>query len=91
MSDDGSDGNDCHSASAPCKNLQVVLDKAMDGADIYVTSYTLALDFAIVYISYWHNCVINSSVSYTLRSYHNSSVRLTCPGIHFLIFFEVAE
>ena len=27
--------------SAPCRNLQTVLDRATDGADIYVTSETL--------------------------------------------------
>ena len=45
MSGDGSDDNDCHSASTPCRNLQTVLDRATDGADIYVTSDTLSLDF----------------------------------------------
>ena len=45
MSDNGTDNNDCHSASAPCKNLQTVLDRATDDADIYVTSDTLSLDF----------------------------------------------
>ena len=43
VSDDGSDNNDCHSESAPCKNLQTVLDRATDGADIYVTSRTFSL------------------------------------------------
>ena len=38
VSDDGSDDSDCHSASAPCRNLQIVLDRAANGADIYVTS-----------------------------------------------------
>ena len=44
LSDSGSDNNDCHSESEPCKNLQTVLDRATDGADIYVTSDTLSLD-----------------------------------------------
>ena len=43
VSDDGSDDNDCHSASAPCRNLQTVLNNATDGADIYVTFDTLSL------------------------------------------------
>ena len=47
VSDFGSDDNNCHSASAPCRNLQTILDRAIDGADIYVTSNTLSLDFVI--------------------------------------------
>ena len=44
MSDSGSDENDCHTESAPCLNQQTVLDRATEGADIYVTSDTLSLD-----------------------------------------------
>ena len=44
MSDYGSDENDCHSVSAPCRSLQTVLNRAADGADIYVTSDTLSID-----------------------------------------------
>ena len=44
MSDGGSDDNDCCLGSTPCRNLQTVLDRARDGAHIYVTSPTLSLD-----------------------------------------------
>ena len=85
VSDDGSDDNDCDSVSAPCRNLQTVVDRATDGADIYVTSNTLSLDFVFKiqnrYIHYRRYCVISSNLSYTLRSYHNSSIKLTCAGI----------
>ena len=70
VSDSGSDDNDCLSTSVPCRNLQVVLNRATDGADIYVTSRTLPLEV-------W-DCVINSSLSYTLRSYHNETIYVTC-------------
>ena len=78
MSDDGSDDNDCHSASAPCRNLQTFLDRAADGADIYVTSNTLSLDFNTKHMDGWIDCVINSRISYTLRSYHNETIYMTC-------------
>ena len=79
MSDDGSDDNDCHSVSTPCMDLQTVLDRAADGADIYVTSNTLSLDY------YGDDmiCEIKSSLSYTLMSYHNTSIKVTCSGIYF--------
>ena len=79
VSDDGSDDNDYHSASALCRNLQTVLDRAADGADIYVTSNTLSLDY------YGDDviCEIKSSLSYTLMSYHNTSIKVTCSGIYF--------
>ena len=41
VSDEGSDRYNCQTESTPCKNLQTVLDRASDGAEIYVTSYTL--------------------------------------------------
>ena len=44
ISDDGSDDNYCHSKVAPCQSLQSVVDRAIDGATIYVTSDTLSLD-----------------------------------------------
>ena len=78
MSDDGSDDNDCHSVYAPCRNLQVVLDRATDGADIYVTSHTLSLD----YIKKGWHCITNSSLSYTLKSLYNSTIKLTCEGMY---------
>ena len=81
VSDYGSDDNDCHSASAPCRNLQTVLDRATDGAEIFVTSNTLSLDSNTKRFYKHDYCVINSSLSYTLRSYHNSSINITCPGM----------
>ena len=44
VSDEGSDQYNCQTESTPCKNLQTVLDRASDGAEIYVTSETLSLD-----------------------------------------------
>ena len=93
MSDDGSDDNDCHSVSTPCRNLQTVLDRARDGADIYVTSNTLSLDFVIMEVRYTtgifiterDTCVINSSLSYTLRSYHNATIKVTCPRMFYYL------
>ena len=81
VSDDGSDDNYCHSASAPCRNLQTVLDRAADGADIYVTSNTLSLDYDDDDVI----CEIKSSLSYTLMSYHNTSIKVTCSGIYFYL------
>ena len=90
MSDDGSDDNDCHSTSAPCSNLQTVLDRAANGADIYVTSNTLSLNFRIdnilTAIGRLKCCIINSSLSYTLRSYHNSTINLTCSGMFYYFY-----
>ena len=82
VSDDGSDDNDCHSTSAPCRNLQTVLDRATDGADIYVTSPTLSMDFIMKYLE----CVIKSSLSYTLRSLYNSAIKVTCSGMYVYLF-----
>ena len=42
VSDEGSDLYNCQTESSPCKNLQTVLDRASDGAEIYVTSETLS-------------------------------------------------
>ena len=74
MSADGSDTNDCHSVSAPCRNLQTVLDRATDGADIYVTSDTLS-------IRKDSRCEVNSNLSYTLKNYNNILTKLTCRGV----------
>ena len=84
VSDFGSDDIDCHSESAPCKNLQTVLNRATDGADIYVKSKTLSLN--MVRGSFWIKdknqsaCIINSTMSYTLQSVNNSRFKITCPG-----------
>ena len=88
LSDDGSDDNDCHSVSAPCRNLQTVLDRATDGADIYVTSKTLSLDIGYFYLGFqFYKCVINSSLSYTLRGYENSTINVTCSGTCLFLYF----
>ena len=94
MSDDGSDDNDCHSASTSCRNLQTVLDRATDGADIYVTSDSLSLDF--VHNVAWfpgvlgefdpemHNCCqLSSSLLYSLSSLNGNIVNITCIGQYF--------
>ena len=94
MSDYGSDDNDCYSESAPCRNLQMVLDRAMDGTDIYVTSDSLSVDGV-------HNvtrfpgvlgefdpemrkcCQLSSSLSYSLSSLNGNIVNITCTGQYF--------
>ena len=73
VSNASSDDNDCHSASAPCRNLQTVLDRATDGADIYVTSHTLSLDS-----DYLNECEIGSPLSYTLSHLDNKLFTVTC-------------
>ena len=91
MSDDGSDDNDCHSASAPCRNLQTVLDRATDGADIYVTSDTLSLDGVhnVVWFPGRYNpemrncCQLSSKLSYSLISLNGNLVNITCTGQYF--------
>ena len=93
VSDEGSDDNDCHSVSAPCRNLQTVLDRATDGADIYVTSLTLSLDavhtnslvninlhyFKEHYLSLT-SCLVVGSISYSINSINGSHVNVTCSG-----------
>ena len=85
VSDDGSDDNGCHSASTPCRNLQTVLNRATDGADIYVTSPTLSID----YIKKDGRCIISSSLSYTLRRFYYSTINMIssrCMYVYLLIF-----
>ena len=81
VSDDGLDNNDCHSVSAPCKNLQTVLDRATDGADIYVISPFLALGMIIkpcYGLQSWDCCTVESSISYTITSYKKTYFTPTC-------------
>ena len=87
VSDSGSDDNDCHSASAPCRNLQTVLDRATDGADIYVTSDTLSLNLVLKPYGEPEVCVINSSLSYTVRSFHKKTISFGCPEGMFICWF----
>ena len=87
MSDDSSDDNDCHSESAPCRNLQTVLDRATDGADIYVISQTLSLDTYIHKCLYGPCCLVDSSLSYNLYGFHRM-VELTCKGRSYSFCFK---
>ena len=89
VSDKGSDDNDCSNGSTPCKNLQTVLDRADDGADIYVTSDTLSLDNVTgsvwlygYYVEHgFHTCCqLNSSLSYSISSLYNTDINFTCSG-----------
>ena len=94
VSDEGSDANNCKTVSTPCKNLQTVLDRASDKADIYSTSDTLFLDLANDTIWYkmgsWIGhltascCLINSSLSYTLRSIDGTNVDILCSSKYYL-------
>ena len=93
VSDEGSDKYNCQTESTPCKNLQTVLDRASDGAEIYVTSATLTLD--LVYDTLWYKmafwrwtltkscCLINSSLSYTLRSINGTKTNIICSSKYY--------
>ena len=76
VSDYGSDDNDCHSESAPCRNLQTVLDRATDGADIYVTSATLSLGA---------DCTVTTNISVNLQSIGGFMVNMFCPGMMYMM------
>ena len=84
MSDYGSDGSDCQTESTPCKNLQTVLNRAADGADIYVTSDELSLDavhdkFEVPWWSYLDDCCeVKSSFSYSISRLNGRRFTLTC-------------
>ena len=85
VSDFGSDRHDCHIESRPCRNLQTVLDRATDGADIYVTSDTLSLDAVHDKVQEREGivdtCEVKSSISYNISSEHGRRFMLAC---HFL-------
>ena len=95
VSDEGSDRYNCQTESTPCKNLQTVLDRASDGAEIYVTSQTISLD--LVNDTVWYKrpyfptpligscCLINSSLSYTLRSINGTKTNIICSCKYFAI------
>ena len=95
VSDEGSDKYNCQTESTPCKNLQTVLDRASDGADIYITSEALSLD--LVNKTVWYKipyldkpltgscCLINSSLSYTLRSINGTITKIICSSKYFTI------
>ena len=89
VSDTGSDNNDCHLESAPCRNLQTILDRAKDGADVYVTSNFLSLNMKLGYVwtehpdygpGYYSGCTVKSTISYTLLSRNNNHFKIICPG-----------
>ena len=94
-SDEGSDRDNCQTESTPCRNLQTVLDRASDGAEIYVTSETLSLDLVNDTVWYkmpfWRRpttgscCLINSSLSYTLRSINETKTNITCSSKYLTI------
>ena len=89
VSDYGSDGNDCQVESAPCRNLQTVLDRGTDGADIYVTSFTLSLHMVTEEclkkprFLWFKNkkltcCTVESNISYTISSYNERYFTTSC-------------
>ncbi len=82
VSDAGSDQNNCHTESTPCRYLQTILDRATDGADIYVTSDTLTLDVAYSTIDPFSGptdiCLVNSSLSYNISSANGTAFQLLC-------------
>ena len=84
VSDYGSDDNDCH--SAPCRNLQTVLDRATDGGDIYVTSDTLSLNSNRIRVRVLEYCTINSSLSYSLNSYNGTLILLLPVQVRIEVF-----
>ena len=70
--------------SSPCRNLQTVLDRATNGADIYVTSDILSLDAVhdnVSHVDHDHACcLILSSLTYTINSLEGKGFRLNCSG-----------
>ena len=95
VSDEGSDRYNCQTEFTPCKNLQTVLDRASNGAEVYVTSEILSLD--LVYDTVWYKmafwkgrftgscCLMNSSLSYTLRSISGTKTKIICSSKYFVI------
>ena len=80
VSDNGSDVANCQTASTPCKNLQAVLNKAADGAVIYVTSTSLNLDGGLIDVDGTSNCLLETSVSFSIHPFNNGNVEVTCSG-----------
>ena len=95
VSDEGSDKYNCQTESTPCKNLQNVLDRASDGANIYITSEALSLNlfnktvwYKIPYLNKpltGSCCLINSSLSYTLRGINGTKTNIICSSKYFTI------
>ena len=73
VSDSGSHENHCHTKSAPCKNLQTVLDRVQkmygNGANIVVTSPVLTLASSMT-----------NKVSFTLTTVSDEYVTVTAGG-----------
>ena len=80
VSDNGSDVANCQTASTLCRNLQTVLNKAVDGAVIFVTSTSLNLDGGLTDVDGTSNCVLESSVSFSIQPFNNENVEVTCSG-----------
>ena len=102
VSDEGSDENNCQTESSPCNNLQTILDRASDKANIYSTSDTLSLDLVNDTVWYkmatWRTftltgscCLINSSLSYALRSINSMKTHILCSSKYCLqqLFFTL--
>ncbi len=94
VSESGSDQNNCHTSSTPCRNLQTVLDRAADHADIHVTSETLSLDAVHGFV--WHEghptacCEVNSSASYSISGFA-SSFAVKCTGLFLYFSVEIFQ
>ena len=89
VSEEGADDNDCHSESTPCRNLRTVMDRAKDGADIYLVSDTITLvsynlephqDYIL---AHW---TLKSNISYRLISLIDGPVKFICRGRYFLFW-----
>ena len=83
----GSDDNDCRSARTPCKNLQTVLDKATNGAVIYVLSLFLVFEKNIKPCHYNERsvcCTVESSTSYTITTYNRAYFRPICSKLNYI-------
>ena len=82
VSEFGTDDNDCRSEFSQCRHLQTILDRARDGAQIYVTSGRLLLSRGKKtasmpkHIAYEKSrqCPLVAGISFTLRSgYHGNT------------------
>ena len=82
VSDNGSDLANCQTANTPCRNLQTVLNKAADGAVISVMSTSLNLDGVIISADHMRTsqCVLESSVSFSMQPFNNENVEVVCSG-----------
>ena len=86
VSDYGLDDNDCQVESAPCRNLQTVLDRVTNGADIYVTSDTLSLDGQ----TDGYSCTLMSNIYYRVSSHKNTFFEPKyCKSVYLLKFILI--